>query len=56
MQADRISQVRAELARLFDEQVDFFEDALNSSQARPNCANIKKGGSAYGSYLRNYTD
>ncbi len=32
------------------------EAVLNSSQPRPNCANTKKDGSAYGSYLRNYAD
>ncbi len=45
MEGDRISQVRAELTRLFDEQVEFFRRRAQ-----------QQDGSAYGSYLRNYAD
>lgn len=34
----------------------FFDYVLNNSQAQPNCANIKKDGSAFGSGLPTYAD
>ena len=54
---DRISQVRAELARLFDERIKFFSKTYSTAaEGHRNCANNKKDRSAYGSDLGNYAD
>jgi hypothetical protein len=39
MEGDRISQVRAELARLFDEQVDFFR---RRAQQQPSPVELRE--------------
>src|SRR5438067_13293127 len=54
---DRISQVRAELARLFDKRIKFFSKTYSTAaEGHRNCANNKKDRSAYGSDLGNYAD
>src|SRR5438876_11947968 len=56
-EGDRISQVRAELARLFDERIKFFSKTYSTAaEGHRNCANNKKDRSAYGSDLGNYAD
>src|SRR5438094_649662 len=57
MEGPQVSQVRAELARLFDERIKFFSKTYSTAaEGYRNCANNKKDRSAYGSDLGNYAD
>ena len=56
MEGDRISQVRAELTRLFDEQVEFFRRRAQQQPTPAELREYQERRERIRQYLRNYAD